>query len=196
MAKKKLLNEAVVRRFMGLAGMESTLVSNAINEMYSMSEEDEELDAEAGEEPMDAEAGEEMDLGEPEAEEPMDAEPMDAEPMGDEAPAEEEGVVNLDQELVDDLMAAKETINAVAAALGGDAEPAMGDMEMAPEPAMDDEPMDDEPMGDEDMLEGIELELSEDEVVQEVARRVAKRILKAKKAKAQLDEALGRKPRK
>ena len=33
---KKLLNEAQVRRFMGLAGMQSNIVSNAINEMYHM----------------------------------------------------------------------------------------------------------------------------------------------------------------
>ena len=78
---------------------------------------------------------------------------------------------------------------------GESAEPAMDDMETAPE---------EEPMGDiadeeeveDDMLEGINLGLSEDEVVQEVAKRVAKRILRAKKAKRELDEALGRKTRK
>jgi uncharacterized membrane protein YjjP (DUF1212 family) len=42
-------------------------------------------------------------------------------------------------------------------------------------------------------LSGINLELNEDELVQEVARRVAKRLLKAKRAQSQLDEALGRK---
>ena len=31
---KKLLNEAAVRRFMGLAGMEASVVSNTVNEMY------------------------------------------------------------------------------------------------------------------------------------------------------------------
>ena len=31
---KKLLNEAAVRRFMGLAGMDANIVSNAVNEMY------------------------------------------------------------------------------------------------------------------------------------------------------------------
>ena len=34
MSKKGLLNEATVRRFMGLAGMESSLVSNTLKEMY------------------------------------------------------------------------------------------------------------------------------------------------------------------
>ena len=44
-------------------------------------------------------------------------------------------------------------------------------------------------------LSGVNLELNEDELVQEVARRVAKRILKAKRAQKQLDEALGTKTR-
>ena len=42
------------------------------------------------------------------------------------------------------------------------------------------------------MLEGVELELSEEEIVAEVARRVAKRIMEAKKAQAKMNEALGR----
>ena len=46
---------------------------------------------------------------------------------------------------------------------------------------------------EEEALEETELQLTEDEIVQEVARRVAKRILRAKKAKQELDEALGRK---
>ena len=35
MAKKRLLNEAQVRRFMGLAGMQANIVSNAVNEIKS-----------------------------------------------------------------------------------------------------------------------------------------------------------------
>ena len=97
MAKKKLLNEATVRRFMGLAGMESNLVSNAITEMYSYNEEEEEEELDAEEPAMDdmgdTEAPE-MELGQPEA-------PIEA------PAAEEDSVVNLDQELVNDLMAAK-----------------------------------------------------------------------------------------
>ena len=42
------------------------------------------------------------------------------------------------------------------------------------------------------MLEGVELELSEDEVVAEVARRVAKRIMEAKRAQSKMNKALGR----
>jgi hypothetical protein len=59
-----------------------------------------------------------------------------------------------------------------------------------------DEPADlDAPEEDEEVMEalsGINLELNEDELVQEVAKRVAKRLLKAKRAQEQLDEALGR----
>jgi len=182
MSKKKLLNEATVRRFMGLAGMDAKIVSNAINEMASMYEEEEELGAE---EPSGLPA-EEPGMSD------MEMDDAEGEEMGD-----AEGVVNLDQDLVDDLMAAKETIIAVADALGGGEAPE-GEPEMAPdmpaeEPMGDPADMEDEE--DEEMLEGVDLQLSEDEIVQEVARRVAKRILQAKKAKAQLDEALGRKPR-
>ena len=84
-----------------------------------------------------------------------------------------------------------------AAAPEMDAEPEMDDMDMDAEDAEVD-------MGDEEAeeeeevmeaLSGVNLELNEDELVQEVAKRVAKRILKAKKAQQQLDEALGNKKR-
>ena len=42
-------------------------------------------------------------------------------------------------------------------------------------------------------LQEVELQLSEEEIVQEVARRVAKRIIKAKRAQKELNEALGKK---
>jgi len=190
MAKKKLLNEATVRRFMGLAGMESNLVSNAISEMYNYNEEEEDM------------ADEEMPPAEPEmaAVEPMDAAPEEPD-MGDEMDAEmgEEGELNIDEDAIKMAVKAYEDLGEVVDMLSSalpDGEMDMGDemdAEMpAEEPAMDaEEPaMDDKEEG---MLEGVNLELSEDEVVQEVARRVAKRILQAKKAKAQLDEALGRK---
>jgi len=184
MSKKKLLSEATIRRFMGLAGMDAKIVSNAINEMASVYEEEEEMGAE---EPA------ELPAEEPEMAD-MKMDDAEGEEMGD-----AEGVVNLDQELVDDLMAAKETIIAVADALGGEMAPE-GEPEMDMAPDMPAEEPAEEPAGMEDeedaeMLEGVDLQLSEDEIVQEVARRVAKRILQAKKAKAQLDEALGRKPR-
>ena len=45
---------------------------------------------------------------------------------------------------------------------------------------------------DEELFE-VEMELTEDEIVNEVARRVAKRIVEAKRAHKKMNEALGRK---
>ena len=173
---KKLLNEAQVRRFMGLAGMQSNIVSNAINEMYHMGEEEEDM--------ADAEM--------PPAE--MDDEPeMDAmEPAADEPEMDEPGEVDLSKEEVDELADLVQSASAIVDKLQG----AAGSEEPAEEPAMD-EPAE-EPAADEegeeepDMLEGVELELSEEEVVAEVARRVAKRIMEAKRAQTKMNKALGR----
>ena len=199
MAKKKLLSEAVVRRFMGLAGMDSKVVSNVISEMMYEEEPaaDEELPPEAGEEEPVAD----LDAEEVPAEEPaMDAE----EPAMD---AEAGAEVELSPE---DIKAARDAVEKLLAPLEAEL-PAEGGEEMpAEEPAMDaEEPaMDAEepevadaaaaPEGEEEeviaeALSGINLELSGDELVQEVAKRVAKRLLQAKKAQKQLDEALGRK---
>ena len=66
---------------------------------------------------------------------------------------------------------------------------------------MDDEPMADEPMADEEelmeedelseALSGITYVPGREEIVNEVAKRVAKRLVEAKKAQAKLQEALG-----
>ena len=50
MAKKTLLNEAQVRRFMGLAGMQAMTVSNVIKEMGYHEAEDDMADAEMDDE--------------------------------------------------------------------------------------------------------------------------------------------------
>jgi hypothetical protein len=179
---KKLLKEAQVRRFMGLAGMQSNLVSNTINEMYGMDEEEEDMaDAEA---PMDAGMEEPMDAEMPPAEMEMDA----------------PGEVDLSQ---DEIEAAAEAMDALQSVMdklsgaAGEEEPA-ADMEEpmdAPEMEMDAEepPAEEEAEEEPDMLEGVELELSEEEIVAEVARRVAKRIMEAKRAQRKMNEALGRK---
>jgi len=79
MSKKKLLSEAQVKRFMGLAGL------SPLNEMYHEKEEgmreEEELDEMRGEMKKDDEMREEMEDETPEAEMP---------PMADEEPAEME----------------------------------------------------------------------------------------------------------
>ena len=65
MAKKKLLNEAQVRRFMGLAGIKPAYVSNHLQEGGGMMYDAEEDMADEEEPP---------DLGEPDMEEPPDME--------------------------------------------------------------------------------------------------------------------------
>jgi len=206
MAKKKLLNEATVRRFMGLAGMESSLVSNKINEMgmgksYKKHYGDEKM--EEGSYNMEED---QMEEGSYNMEEDLyEEEEEDMDDMGDDAD------LNLDQdkarEIVDAYDTLGELVNDIKASMddmggeegeegeeGDEDMEAMADMgagaEDADLDAAGDDAGDDE--DDAEMLEGIELQLSEDEIVQEVARRVAKRILRAKRAKAQLDEALGR----
>ena len=187
MAKKKLLNEAQVRRFMGLAGIQPTTISNVLQEMGGsyMEKEDDPADDES---PM----GDEPEMDEPE---------MDA----------DEAEVSVDP---DDLKNLRDAFEAVMGDLEGAAGPAAMDAgdDMAGDDMAGDDMDDEEPM-EEDIEEGmysrdddeedkkkmeeelseVSLELTEDEIVQEVTRRVAKRIIKAKRAKQALDEALGRK---
>ena len=185
MAKKKLLNEAQVRRFMGLAGL-GTLRENIYEE----------------EEPA-------MDAEEAPAEEPD----MEMDDEGEEA--KEGDTKEISQDMVDDAAEALASLQGLVDALGGEAGEE-GDMDMGDEPEMDmggddldmggdEEDLDmggeDEEAEEEDAeeviaeaLKGVNLRLSKNEVVQEVARRVAKRILKAKQAQSRLDEALGNKP--
>ena len=173
--KKKLLSEAQVRRFMGLAGL------NPINEMahykkdepmaemYDMEEED---------------LMEEEDPMEEPAEDDMKDEGGDADiEIEDEKIAKAEEAVETLQDLVSTL----------SGAMGGEEEPA-DDMDMD---------MGDEEEGGEDMdaeLEDVDVEPSPEEeaemqeqIVNEVARRVAKRIVEAKRAHKKMNEALGRK---
>ncbi len=200
MAKKKLLSEAQVRRFMGLAGLGS-LKEN----MYTEEEMDE---ASMNEESYSMNEKEmEEDLYKEEDDSALDAD-MEGDKMEDPEPMSDEGVVNLDSDLVNKLPGAIDVFTQISSALGAE------EAEM-PDPMMDDEVADDdtdddieddtdamEPATDDadlpedegvikEALRGINLELSGDELVNEVARRVAKRILKAKRAKSQLDEALG-----
>ena len=172
--KKKLLSEAQVRRFMGLAGLKS------INEMaYKhddlMEEEDPMMGDEAAEAP--AEEGGEADVE------------MDEEDLAD----VKEALETLQDKLAPLLDQAE----------GGE-DMELGDEEPAEEPVEEpaEEPVEEpaeEPemdMDDEDMdkeLQEVNMELTEDEIVNEVARRVAKRIVEAKRAHKRMNEALGRK---
>ena len=203
MAKKKLLNEKQVRRFMGLAGI------RPLNEAGMYEDEPaadkEELGAGA---PMGDEMGDAGELGDELGDEAGAEMPdeMDAE-MG----AEEGGEVELTSQDVEKLRAlvvgAEEVVGKLEGAAGTEdadlGEPVDDVVDDAGEEADDeldaapvDDEGDEEAMGDKggmEALRGVNLELSEDEVVQEVAKRVAKRILKAKQAQARLDEALGNK---
>jgi hypothetical protein len=172
MAKKKLLNEATVRRFMGLAGMESKFVSNKLTEMYGTKKEEKHM--EEGSYNMEEDLYEEEDM----------------EDMGEEEDMEDDADLSLDQDKAQQIVDAYDTlgelVNDIKASMGD--EGAMDDMEGEEDLGGEDEDLG----GEEEMLEGVELQLSEDEIVQEVAKRVATRILRAKRAKNQLDEALGR----
>ena len=183
---KKLLKEAQVRRFMGLAGMQSNIVSNTISEMYGtpMNEEEEELAP------------------------PEEAPPVEDEmapPVEDELPPEpaaEEGAADAEvsPEAVQNLRDAfEEVIAPLEAATGAAGEEPMPEPEgeALPEPEADlggEElpPEEGEEVPEEEVFEGVEMELSEEEIVQEVSRRVAKRILEAKRAHKRMNKALGK----
>jgi len=138
-----------------------------INEMYHKRDEEEVMKEE--EEPaMDAAA--DAPMGDMPEEEPME--------MGDE---------DKDLELTDDE--AQAIID-----LGAKLEAAMGDMDMGDEPEMD--MKGDEDMGEEEAimeaLRGISYVPSKSEVVNEVAKRVARRLKTAKLHEAKLNRALGK----
>ena len=189
---KKLLSEAAVRRFAKLANL------SPINEMNSLYNEEEEFevedpmgDVEAGAEleapseidpELDAEAGEEIEM---DADAPADLE------FGEEEVAKIRDVLPILQDIAD-------------AGTGGEE----GEFEEPLEPSLD-EPADDFDGDEGELMPPEEDEFLEDElaealrginyipgrkdVVQEVARRVAKRLLSAKRAESQLQEALGTK---
>ena len=212
MAKKKLLSEAQVRKFMGLAKLDANMSSDFLSEKWGEKEdeykrhdvggtekkagdedghykdymkEDEEIDAE--EASMDAEV--EMPVADLEGGEPE---------VTDEAPD-----VDMDTETLKRIADALGTLQAdlsplmSAAGVSGDEE-----MELpAEEPPIDAEmpPMDDEmpPMemdAEEEMMEtsSPHSQISEEEIVQEVTRRVAKRINQAARAQKKANKLLGR----
>ena len=192
---KKTLNEATIRRFQKLANVAP------INEMYHKRDEemDEAMHGKYAKRDDEMEEGmygkrddeevmkeeEEMEMGGEEKAPEMD---MDA----------EEGGMDGDLELTDEE--AQAIID-----LGNKLQSAMGDEE-APEMDMDaEEPMD---MGgekemmeaedemEEDLMEalsGINYVPSQSEIVNEVAKRVARRLKAAKLHEAKLNRALGRK---
>ena len=226
MSKKRLLNEATVRRFMGLAGMESKLVSNALSEMYNKRDdekldemdhkrddeekleekkhEDEEVKQEMKYKRDDEEKMEEMKYKRDDEEKMKEGMYNEEEPAADDemAPMEDEAPegdaeVELSPEqisklkaLKDAAMAAAEVVDMLDSAAGEEGDDMEGEAGEEAEVDMDKGPEEDEEVME--ALSGINLELNEDELVQEVAKRVAARLRRAKKAQQQLDEALGR----
>jgi hypothetical protein len=187
---KKLLNEAAVRRFMGLAGMEANMVSNTVTEMYK-NEEEEEM-AETVEATTETVTEEEELKGEEDLAPVADA---DADPLADvedEMMGEEAPEMEITADEADVLVGVLEKLLAAR----GDAGEEEADIEMADDMEVEDEEAMMETATDtvteetETVTE--EEEMNEDEIVQEVARRVAARILKAKKAQKEMNEALGK----
>ena len=199
---KKLLSEAQVRRFQSLASIKP------LQEMGSPMMDEEFLEGEYAEghgaRPMEAAHKEEMEgmHAEGEYEEGLyEEEDMDAD-----VDADGDSDVELDEELVERFVEAARTIQEMADALGGAAggemdmgadEPEMGmDMGAEEPPA----PAADEPAGEEEdekeimelALEGVDYIPSKEEVVNEVAKRVARRIKEAKEAQTRLNRALGK----
>ena len=202
---KKLLSEAQVRRFMGLAGIKP------VNEMAY--KHDDEKKMREGEELEEMRAKKDDELDEMRGSMKKDDEMREMRgsmKKDDEMREEEEkdmdnpaADVEIDEEDLADVKEALDTLQDKLAPLldqaeGGEEEPA-DDMDMGDEdeePADDMDMGDDEEEGDEDMdaeLQEVMMELSEDEIVNEVARRVAKRIVEAKRAHKRMNEALGRK---
>ena len=186
---KKLLSESQVRRFQSLASIQP------LQEMgYKYEEEPVEegsyAEGEHAEGKYMEEEAEAMHKEEPmeetieEAEEDMDAD-MDEDGDAD---------VELDEELVQRFMEAAEAIQEMAAALGGAADEMPAPMDMDDQPEMDMAPAEEPEEEKEDILEtaleGVNYEPSKEEVVNEVAKRVAARIMEAKEAQEKLDKAL------
>lgn len=175
---KKLLSEAQIRRFQSLANMP------VVNEMaYAKKDEDLEEGAHMDEEKHEMKE----DMHEEEKEE-MDMEPMDAPEMEPEMDAPG-GDLDLTEEEARVLIELGKKLEGI---MGADAE--MDDMEADAELAGAEDAMDmPEPEMPEDMLEGVSVEPSRKEVVEEVARRVARRLNEAKRAQRRLNRALGNK---
>ena len=184
MAKKKLLSETQVRRFMGLAGIQP------INEMgnHSPAGRDDKMEFEEEEEEM-------MGDIEPVVDDEVVDDEMDVEEVpSDEAEMDSESLLDIKDKLEDVLSKLTPLFDAAGA---GDEEAEFEDEEvdmgMEDEEVVDDEVGFEEEEEEEPVLEGIKLQLSQTEIVNEVARRVAKRIVTAKRAQQRMNEALGRK---
>jgi hypothetical protein len=184
MSKKNLLNETTVRRFMKLAEMESH-VGNFVNENYYKDDEftmqEQEAEEELGGEEMDVE----MDVPEEGGEEDLGVELEDEEAEVDvEEPAGEPGELTLTDEEADVLLKVADKVRAAMEVAPEGEELEAPDMEPEAEMEMDAEMDVPEEGGEEVPEEEEELQeidvVDDDTLVQEIARRVAKRLLTKK----------------
>jgi hypothetical protein len=193
---KKLLSEAQIRRFQSLANLPAlnekyhAKVDDMEEGRYGMEEMEHPKDKEMKEDGHEMEEGAHakvddekvLDEGEHEEKEEMDMEPeMEPEAMpegGDLDLSEEEArvIIELGKKLEGIMGAGAEMDDMEADAV-----------ELGAEDAMD--------MGNELMeaLAGVDVQPSRKEVVEEVARRVARRLNEAKRAQRRLNRALGNK---
>jgi hypothetical protein len=184
---KKLLNEAAVRRFMGLAGMQANIVSNTVTEMYNKDEGEHEEKKEM-DHPMEEAAHEERDEGYMMKEEDEDMAPVEDEMAMD--TVEEAPEMEITSEEAEVLANVLQKLMAARDGMADEPEAELdADIELADDDAVEAEEDEEDA---EAMMEEKEEEMNEDEIVQEVARRVAARILKAKKAQKEMNEALGK----
>ncbi len=198
MARKTLLTESEVRQFMKLANLAPLKEMGGLGYGPGMRDEEEEempgmrdgYMQEAEEEEMEMDAEEpapegdmEMDMGAEMGEEPVDDMEMDMgapdemDDMGAEGGKEEQFADIVDK--LADLLGLDADVE-----IGGDEEMQMGGEADADEGG--DLEVDAAPVGDDEDL-GVELddeEMGEEELVQEVARRVATRLLREKKQDA------------
>jgi hypothetical protein len=186
MARKTLLSESEIRQFMKLAnikplqemgGYTPGMPDEEEEDMPGMSDEPMmEADEEEGEEmEMDMEMDAEMDMEEPAGDMEMDMDMGAGEEMGDMG-GKEEQFADIVDKLADLLGLDAEVEVGGEEEMGGEAEAEEGgDLEMA-----DAAPEED---GEEEMEMGDE-EMGEEEIVAEVARRVAARLLREKKQDA------------
>jgi len=200
MSKKNssLLGESQIRRMMGLAGIPSVNESEFIDTFRKTYFEEEEEAPEAGAEEIDMEAG---------AEEPVEGEPAALEPS---APADEPNVETLVQALAQTIT---DVTGVQVDSSGGEEAPVEEpaavepDMEAGAEPEMEMGAEEEEPMAEggkykredkeeeeeEEKVEetlakalaaaGLQLELDNDEMVAEITKRVAARLVRESRKK-------------
>jgi len=185
MARKTLLNESEIRRFMKLANMKP-VGDQRLSEMYDMPgqrDEEEEADVEMD---MTADApADDMDM-----DMELDAEEEPAMDMDDDAPVGG-AQINLD-DFLSALESALEDVTGEEVSTDMDMDADEEEMDMGDEGGdLDSEPMDDaEPMGDVE----VDMEMSDDDEedlmearVNRIAQRVAKRLMAENKKASNID---------